>query len=46
MLENYFVFGLVTVLFTIGAVSSDKTRSGMFENRFYSGLDWVLSICG
>ena len=46
MLENSFVFDVVPVLFTSGAISSDKTRSGMFENRFYSGSDWVLSICG
>ena len=46
MLENSFVFEVAAVLFRSGAVSWDKTRSGMFDNIFYSGSDWVLSICG
>ena len=46
--ENSFVFDVVTVLFTIGAVSSRENRSspGWFEIRSDSGSDWVLSFCG
>ena len=47
MFGNSFVFHAVTVLFTIGVVSSGETRScpGWFENRLDSGSDWVLSFC-
>ena len=46
MLENSCVFEVAAVLFRSGTVSWDKTRSGMCDNIFYSGSDWVLSICG
>ena len=48
MFEHFFVFDVVTVLFTIGFVSSGETRPGpgWFKNRLNSGSDWVLLFCG
>ena len=48
MFETFFVFDVVTVLFTIGVVSSGETGSGpgRFEKRLHSGSDWVLLFCG
>ena len=47
MFEDSFVFDVVTVLITIGVVSSGETRScpGLFKNRLGSGSDWVYSFC-
>ena len=48
MFGHFFVFDVVTVLFTIGVVSSGETRSGpgWSENRLDSGSNWVLLFCG
>ena len=47
MFENSVLFDVVTVLFTIGVLSSGETRScpGWFENLLDSGSDWMLSLC-
>ena len=48
MFKNSFVFDVVTVLFTIGVLSSGENRSSSdwFEIRLDSGSDWVLPFCG
>ena len=46
MFENFFVFDVVTAIFTIGDILSGESRSGpgWFENRLDTGSDWVLSF--